>query len=223
VVGDIFQVIHTVALGEVNASASIFYIESVAPTPGRWPCRLLAESWNNSLGDSRRNLLSHAVRRGIIGVRKRSGDPEPPFELWNRDFPGTRTGSLIAPQSCVIVRLKSFQTTKTFRSTLYLAGPSQNDQHAGQWLRDFSETQITNFCNSVASPVTELGGGPGIWSPVVVSQQILRSGNYSDIAWSTASYPVHASEYSGRVGLLRKRKLRIPRHGLNDTEVGPVP
>jgi len=167
-------------------------------------------------------LLSAVSRRATIRAVKRSGNSEPPFTLWDRDFPGTRSGSLVGDNAAVLIRLRTVGVFGNPTSRLYIGGPSQNDQFGGQWLQSFAENQIQHFCDDISSPVLEDGGGSGMWQPVVISQKVLRSGNYSDAAWSAASHPVWLADYSGRIASLRKRMTRVRRHGLNDTQPNVV-
>lgn len=221
-IGDIYSVEHTVDLNGSPAS-SFFFLRTVAePTPGPYPSRVLANSWYADFEDYRRNLLSASCRLANIHVVKRSGVPEPPYRRWDRDFPGTRSGSLISTTAAILLTLRHNEKPYLPAGRLYLAGPSQNDQHEGRWLNSFASNQLTDFCLRITQPITEVFGGVGVWEFVTISKSVVSAGGYTDTAWSAAAASVSYCQFSGTIAELRKRRQRVKRHGLNDTQPNPV-
>lgn len=220
-IGDIYRCGFNTDLENLTGNSALYVRETATPSIQPFELEPVARAFWDTFGDPRRRLMSQDSRVSGVHVVRKTGNPAPPFLIWDNRARGIRGGSLLSLAACIVLQLRQSTFASGADGGLALGGVSQNDQYGGRLLNDFCNNQVQAFCDLIPKPIIESGGGPGRWETGVISTAVLIANGRTPAAWQMAFAPVTRVDYSGRCGAWRKRKVMVTQRGGPDLSIPP--
>jgi len=185
---DIYRLqVHYMGVSQA-ASSGLYYKETTLSTANGLANRSLVLSFIASHSLALRNVLSDDWELSAVQSSKVFDEPDPTHQDAPSPQEGTRLGSPLPANNCILLQL--FQTTfpRTSDGRMYLPGISETDTNVGKLLSAFISAQLATLVSVLQAPVSE-SGGTGEWTPGVISATV-RDAVPGVKNWAAAFAPV---------------------------------